>query len=413
MRCPEGGRPDFPVSNRGVHGYPASYHRWYLEDRGLYWARLLRSMHISWIVLLTDGDSVLERCDVPGWGWTTPLEFFLENLVVPIVRDSTTPLPRPYTNWRAVERAVPIYAKHGMRPLWICRNEPFDSREWASGINPPRPDEAGMSFVCSILQNDMRLVAESGGVPGFPDGPGYRLNPWDFMDLGVWRANGAFYAGHHYGKGREVDHPSNRVAQHGDPYTEAQYRADLDDYAGEPGWMEPPLAEVNAERAARAQEGLTVLQDDVCWRGWGKVWWFAKQHGLEPAMAMTEGGWVVRDRAGSGNDIDERWAYTTPRMVAKKTLAMYKDPSFFFAVCPWLLADDAMSPGGHGVGFYDAAWVGWAHSDRYGQEKPVVKTLQDNPPDSGGTAVRELDLARAASAEAAAAGGRMLARLGG
>ncbi len=77
-------------------------------------------------------------------------------------------------------------------------------------------------------------------------------------------------------------------------------------------------------------------------------------------MALTEGGWTPRDRAGSGGDIDIRMPHTTPKMVAKKTLQIYDAPSPFFAICPWLLADDAMLPEGYAGWPYDA-WVGWAY----------------------------------------------------
>ena len=104
--------------------------------------------------------------------------------------------------------------------------------------------------------------------------------------------------------------------------------------------------------------------------------WSRETFGFEVQIGMTEGGWVPRDRAGSGSQIDIRWPYTTPNMVAEKTLAMYKDESPLFAICPWLLADEDM--GGSGWPF--DAWHGWAYSDKYGRWKPVIRMLQDNPP---------------------------------
>lgn len=409
MKFPEGGKPDFSVSNRGVHGRPAAYHRWYLEDKGIYWANLLQSMGISWIVLITDGDSVLEPCDVPGWGLTTPLEFFLAHQVVPIVRDGTDLLPKPFTNWHAVERAVPIYTKYGMKPLWICRNEPFDSREWVEGIKPPKADATGMEFVCGIIQGDMDLVARSGGVPGFPDGPCYSLNPFDYLDRTMWDHNRAFYAGHYYGKGRPIGYPYDDVTRFGTPLTEESYSIALDDYAGEPAWRDVSLETINARRAALVNPDLTAIEDPVCWRGWERVWWHAQETlGYVPAMAMTEGGWTPRDRAGSGADMDVRWPLTTPNKVAEKTLAMYHDDSPHFAICPWLLADDAMLPDGY-VGWPYESWVGWAYTDKYDYEKPVVKILQDNPP--GPTPGPDVDAALVEFRAAQLAGQRMLAHL--
>ena len=91
---------------------------------------------------------------------------------------------------------------------------------------------------------------------------------------------------------------------------------------------------------------------------------------------MTEGGWVPRDRPGTGPNTDIRMPHTTPKMVAKKTLQMFDTPSPFFAICPWLLADEDM--GGSGWPF--DAWHGWAYSEKYGRKKPVITTLQETPP---------------------------------
>ena len=63
--------------------------------------------------------------------------------------------------------------------------------------------------------------------------------------------------------------------------------------------------------------------------------WSLESFGFVVPMAMTEGGWVPRDRPGSGHNTDIRMPLTTPNMVAKRTLQMYDTPSPFFAICPW------------------------------------------------------------------------------
>jgi hypothetical protein len=93
-------------------------------------------------------------------------------------------------------------------------------------------------------------------------------------------------------------------------------------------------------------------------------------------MAVVEGGWVPRDRAGTGPNGDVRWPHTTPKMVAAKTLAAYQEDSPLFAICPWLLASSFM---GKPDWDFDAWWT-WAYEDKYGWEKPVIQTLRDNPP---------------------------------
>jgi hypothetical protein len=93
-------------------------------------------------------------------------------------------------------------------------------------------------------------------------------------------------------------------------------------------------------------------------------------------MALTEGGWVPRDRPGTGLNTDIRTPHTTPRMVAKKTLQMYDAPSPFFSICPWLLACEDMG----GSGWPYDAWHGWAYADQYGSKKPVITALESTPP---------------------------------
>ena len=63
-------------------------------------------------------------------------------------------------------------------------------------------------------------------------------------------------------------------------------------------------------------------------------------------------------------------------MVATKTLEMFQADSPLLFQTPWLLADEDMG----GVGWPFDCWVGWAYTDKYEREKPVVQMLQDNPP---------------------------------
>jgi hypothetical protein len=119
--------------------------------------------------------------------------------------------------------------------------------------------------------------------------------------------------------------------------------------------------------------GKTAFDDDTCFRGYEKVVaWSQETFGFVVPMAMTEGGWVPRDRAGSGNQVDIRWPMTTPRKVAELTLQMFEADTPMFALTPWLLACADMG----GSGWEYDAWVGWAYGDKYGREKPVVEALR-------------------------------------
>jgi hypothetical protein len=225
------------------------------------------------------------------------------------------------------------------------------------------------------------FIASNGGYVGFPDGPCYSFNPFESIKAydcqWIFDEGKGFYAGHHYGKNRPRDYPYDPVTRYGAQLTEEAYRRLLDDYADDRTWREEPIELLNQRRTELPSRDLTAIEDDTCWRGWEKVAnWSLESFGYVVPMAMTEGGWVPRDRPGTGPNTDIRMPHTTPKMVAKKTLLMYDTPSPFFALCPWLLADEDMG----GIGWPFDAWHGWAYSERYGRQKPVIGMLQQTPP---------------------------------
>jgi hypothetical protein len=349
-----------------------------------YWCDLLVSMGMSWVVALSEGDSLF---------LSGAAESLLEAGVIPIVRFSYQ-FPGLWTYGDATGQLANLYAQFGAPLVVQFANEPFDTREWEEGEVPPY--EEAWAIIVQRWHEAANAITGNGGVAGFPDGPSYSENP--FLRIGDedghWEAGRAVYLGHHYGKGRPLDYPEDDVSRYGTPLTMEEYREALDDFADDPAWNEGEavLELMNQQRAEWADPNLTPLDDDVCWRGWEKAQWYAQQaFGFEVQMAMTEGGWVPRDRAGS-DPIDIRWPYTTPKMVATKTVQMYEYPSPLFAICPWLLADEDMGGGGWP---YDA-WHGWAFEELYGRQKPVIQALIDNPP-GGGDVVEELEAAQAAA----------------
>lgn len=364
---------DFPeqvsgrqITNRGVHLQPFGYHGQWL-DNAAYWIDLLVSMDMSWVVLLTDGDSVRQT-----YHSLNPLTVLLDAGIIPIIRE-TRPFPRPFAEHDTFHWTVDLYGQYGLKPLWIIRNEPFDSREW---VNKQLPDNPWHT-VMTVWARAAQFIAANGGIVGFPDGPCYSFNPLesirDWNCKWLFDEKLGFYAGHHYGKGRPRDYPYDAVTRYGAPLTEEAYQRLLDDYAEDPQWREESIDLLNHRRRDLQSASLTPLQDDTCWRGWERIaHWSLETFGYVLPMAMTEGGWVPRDRPGTGPDTDIRMPHTTPQMVAKRSLQMYDAPSPFFAICPWLLADDDM--GGSGWPF--DAWHGWAYSDRYGPKKPVIAVLQ-------------------------------------
>ena len=360
-----------PVTNRGVHLQPFGFHGVWVDEAS-YWTELMVDMGISWVVFMAEGDSVLEERQ-----GLTPLKVLLDAGIIPIIRDKQH-FPRGFVNQDTVKRTVDVYGQYGLRPFWQLYNEPFDVREWRNQ-KVPSYDEAWQVIV-SRWAKGASLVVEAGAYVGFPDGPCYAENPFErlrptgaleFFDTGM-----AFYAPHNYGKGRPLWYPYDAVTRHGAQLTEEAYKRMLDDFQDDPAWFDAPVELLNAQRQEWADSTRTAIQDDTCWRGWEKIVdWALESLGYIPPMAMTEGGWTPRDRAGTG-PVDIRWPHTTPRMVAKKTLHMYDVPSPFFAICPWLLADDDMG----GTGWPFDAWHGWAYSEKYGRMKPVITTLKQVPP---------------------------------
>jgi len=342
-------------------------------------------MGMSWCVALSESDAIL----ISG-----AAEELLRGGIIPIVRFSYQ-FPDHWNETVAVEKLVAVYSKYNAPLIVQFANEPFDDREWRIDL-PPR-DEA-WAIVADRWNEAARLITERGAYAGFPDGPSYGENPFDIIkdDDYLWADGDAVYLGHFYGKGRPENYPYDDVSRYGTQLTMEEYMEQLDDFAIDPGWNEGQyvLDLMNAQREDWADPTLTPIRDDVCWRGWEKVLYRSRAtFGYDVQIAMTEGGWVPRDRAGS-NPVDIRWPYTTPKMVGKKTLEMYNSGSPLFAICPWLLACEDMG----GSGWPYDSWVGWAYSEMYGSEKPVVQMLQDNPPQKD--AISVLDSAVADITEA-------------
>ncbi|MGD8398715.1 MAG: hypothetical protein PVG11_07650, partial [Anaerolineae bacterium] len=283
------------VTNRGVHLQPFGFHGDWMSNAS-YWIDLLVSMDMSWVVLLNDGDSVRQEY---GTG-ISPVELLLDAGIIPIIREQRL-FPHPFTEHPTVQWTVDMYGRYGLKPFWIIRNEPFDIREWVEHKIPPN----AWDIIMEVWAEAAQFIASVGGYVGFPDGPSYRENPFEKIKeydvQWLFEEGKAYYTGHHYGKNRPRDYPYDAVTQHGALLTEEAYRRLLDDYADDPRWREEPIELLNQQREALVNPGVTTVDDDTCWRGWEKiVYWSLQSFGYVVPMAMTEGGWVPRDRPGSG-----------------------------------------------------------------------------------------------------------------
>lgn len=357
------------ITPRGVHLHPNGLHNYWMQNSA-YWLDLLVDMGMSWCLALSESDNFY----LSGAAGA-----LLEAGVIPIVRFNYK-FPKPWTHMEATEQLVALYAQYDAPLVVQFANEPFDGREWVDGEIPPYNE--AWQIIVDRWHQAAALIIERGAYAGFPDGPVYSENP--FLRIGDeshwWEDGKAVYLCHNYGKGRPVDYPSDDVSMNGTPLTLDEYCQQLDDYCTDPqwNWIDTPLELMNAQRWEWKDPNLNPVLDPVCWRGWEQVAQYSLEaFGYVVQMGLTEGGWVPRDRAGS-NPVDIRWPYTTPNVVAQKTLTAYNDETPHFAICPWLLADGDMAGGD--VGWPFDAWIGWCYEDKYGREKPVVQMLKDNPP---------------------------------
>lgn len=231
-----------PVTNRGVHLQPFGFHGGWI-GYAAYWIDLLVSMDISWVVLITDGDSVRQKYGTPN----SPLKVLLDAGIIPIIREQKL-FPHPFTEHDTFRWTVDLYGQYGLKPFWIIRNEPFDIREWVRREIPPD----AWSIVMRVWAQAANFIAANGGYVGFPDGPSYSFNPFESIKAyecqWIFDEGKGYYTGHHYGKNRPRDYPYDAVTRHGAQFTEDAYRRLLDDFADDRTWREEPIELINQRR---------------------------------------------------------------------------------------------------------------------------------------------------------------------
>jgi len=377
-----------PVTARGVHGPATGFHG-VMMDSVEYWQRLLSDMGMSWYVALSESDALYAS----GFA-----EALLDAGVIPIVRFAYT-FPGPWVELESVEELANLYAKYDAQLIIQFANEPFDEREWKNKDIPP--DDEAWAIIDQRFNEMAQAVTERGAIAGFPDGPCYADNPFmrTHSSEWVWHGGKGIYLCHNYGKGRPIDYPRDDVSRFGTALSYDEYVAALDDYGTDSDWNEclkeggyvwlEFMDMVNAQRATWADPDKTAVEDDTCFHGYEKTLAFSREaFGFEVPMMMAEGGWVPRDRAGSG-PTDIRWPMTTPRMVAQKTLKMYGADTPFLAICPWLLANSL----GGSSGWESDAWVSTAYPE-YGTVLPVVQALKNSAAPNVEAAKREIESCR-------------------
>lgn len=358
------------VTNRGVHAQPFGFHGFWLPKAD-WWIGLMKSMHLSWLVVCAEGDSVTKA--QPDLGGRSVAQALLDGGIIPVVRYQLK-LNYPFPNMPDVEKLVGQCEPYGVEPVVLLGNEPGDPREWKDDRVPSDWFER----YCAWFQQHSAGVVAAGAIAGFADGPTYSTDPFTLMPAtwANWEAGRCIFAGHFYGLNRPPGYPYDSVAQTGLPLiTEQELRDWFGPFYGDYGFNDFSASAINAARKTLAQPGLTAVEDATCYRGFERVQaWMIDHFGKTLGICMTEGGWTPMAWC------DPRYPRPTPETVAGWTLEVFEDPDNpLIFQCPWLLANS----------FMGAAWSGWEYDswvngvwrDIYPDDlMPVVKTLQANPP---------------------------------
>ena len=373
MASPVYHHPD--ATNRGVHFHPLGFHNQWAAEWPK-WIDLLQRMHMSWVVVLSEGDAVLKP--MPELQGRSVVGLFLEHGIHPVVRFSVH-LDRPWPHMVHVEELVRQFDEYGLTPLVLMGNEPGDPREYVGDV----PSDWPQRYIGYFMRHGTEVV-RAGAVALFADGPSWPYDPFPSMEpvWSAWEDGWMGYAGHWYGLNRPPDWPYDSVTQTGQPLLTEQ---DLVDWFGpfhdDRGLNDVPVEIVNEARRTGAQPGLTAIEDDTCWRGWERVAHQMTTHFGRPLLLCeTEGGWTPGAAAGTGSDRDLRFLKPTPDQVGEWTLASFQADTPLLFQCHWLLGDSVL--GGAGGWDMDAWCTGWWRhgGPDYWFYMPAVQACIDHPP---------------------------------
>lgn len=358
-------------TNVAVHWAPYGYHPWVSEWE--VWINLLKSMHVSWVVIKSDDDAVLKPLDkLDG---RSVVQLFLDNKINPVVRFEIK-LDRGWPIMNHVEELVAQFDSYGLSPLVPIGNEPGNEREWAGDV----PEFWPGVYISYFMSHGMDVV-RAGGVALFAGGPGWPYNP--FYDLDYVHAEfdegWMGYSDHFYGLNRPPNWPYDSVTQTGGPLLTER---DLVDWFGpfydDKGLNDVPLEVVNYARTTGKRPGLTAIEDDTCWRGWELAAERMKQvFGKTVLMCQTEGGWTPGAIAGGGSNRDLAHLRPTPDTVAEYTIAALRTETPLLFQASWLLGDSVL--GGSGGWDMDAWCTGWWRhgGPRYWYYMPIIDALKE------------------------------------
>ena len=344
---------DFPRpangSRRGVHWSPTVFHP---SGSSLdWWINELLEMDIRWVKLLDNGAGSSKHV----------CQRLLSHDIIPIVRLYRAQPNPGHLSDRDKETVSELVAL-GIR-YFECNNEPNVGMEWQDGEwqSGGRPD-----VVMQHWLDDAEAILGLGGLPAFPalaqtalhsemSSIRWYLNAFQWLDENAHSAalnlfnNGAWIAVH--------DAVLNHCYQDDDGVWHFEYPYD-------------PICQAD-------QPGKTIMDDDNSLIGHRVPVRLLQEHfGLQVPVISTEGG-VFAPRGG-WQQWDTRYPGYNYNGHAERTVAMFEwlranAEDNFFAMCPWLVANERM-------GSVDPAWTqaAWYRLDT---ELPVIAALKAMGPD--------------------------------
>jgi hypothetical protein len=339
---------DFPRpangSRRGIHWSAAVFHP--TGSSLEWWIKELLDMNTRWVKLLDN-----------GWGSSKHVcQKLLDNEIIPIVRMYRS-RPNPGHLSEQDRQTISELVALGVR-YFECNNEPnlpveWQEGEWQTGGRP--------EVVMQHWLQDAEAIIGLGGFPAFPalaqcgNHSEHGSIPW-YISAFQWldehaRANalnvfdnGAWIAAH--------DAVLNHCYKDDDGEWHFDYPYD-------------PICQAD-------QPGKTIMDDDNSLIGHHVPVQLLEEHfGLQVPVISTEGG--VFAPQGGWQQFDTRYPGYNYNGHAERTVAMFEwlrtnAEDYFFAMCPWLIANQRM-------GHVDPAWTesAWYRMDN---ELPVIAAIK-------------------------------------
>ncbi len=337
-------------SRRGIHWSASVFHP---GGSSLdWWVNELLAMHVKWVKLLDNGHGSSKGV----------CQKLLANNIIPIVRlyrDRPNPGHLDDQGKNAVAELVALGVRY-----FEANNEPNVAEEWQVGEWQVggRPE-----LVVQHWLQDAKVIIALGGYPAFPA----------LAQCSRHAENGSitWYIA-----------AFNWLAQHA--------RADALDVFNNGAWIAVHCATLNHcykdsegvwhfdypcdPICQKDQPGKTIMDDDNSLIGYRVPANLLQDHfGLQVPVISTEGG--VSVPSNGWQQLDSRYPGYDLNGQGERTVAMFEwlrtnGEDYFFAMCPWLIANERM-------GHVNSAWTedAWYRMDRELPAVAAVKAMGSEP----------------------------------